>query len=121
VTHAPNGLAGPQRRRAMHLLDPENPRPRQQPRGGMTLTTVQMWVLSTLAVSTVLHFAGGLVAAAWYVGESRPGARAGLLGLAGVSGILAVAAGRAIHRKPLLSPWLLLGALPSLVGAWFVF
>ena len=36
--------------------------------------------------------------------------------IAGAFGVLAVAAGLAIHKRPLLTPWLLLGLLPALVG-----
>ena len=86
----------------------------------MTLTRVQMWVLSTFAVSTILHFSGGLMAAAFYVHESRADARIGLLVLAGVVGVLSVAAARAIHRKALLSWWLVLGWTPTVVGAYLL-
>ena len=84
----------------------------------MSLTPVQMWILSTLAVTTILHFSGGLVAAAMYVGDARVDAQIGLNVLAGV---LAVAAGRAIHRKSLASWWLLLGWAPTAVGLFLTF
>ena len=41
--------------------------------------------------------------------------------MAAVTGVMAVVLARAIHSKPLLSPWLLVGLLPGLVGAWFSF
>jgi hypothetical protein len=44
--------------------------------------------------------------------------RLGLHVIAGVFGAIAVAAGRAIHGKSILSPWLLLGAVPTAVGLW---
>ncbi|HET6562537.1 MAG TPA: hypothetical protein VFG72_11735 [Marmoricola sp.] len=87
----------------------------------MTLTHVQMWVLSVLVVSTMLHFAAGLVLAAFYVDDDRLDAQIGLLVLAGIFGVLSVAAGAAIHRKRLLTGWLLLGSVPALVGAYFLF
>jgi hypothetical protein len=34
---------------------------------------------------------------------------------------MAVAAGRAIHRRAFLSPWLALGLVPGLVGAFVTF
>ena len=111
----------PARPRPKHLMDPANPRPRATSRPGMSLTHVQMWVLSVLAVSTILHFAAGLVLAAFYVDDDRLDAQIGLLVLAGVFGVLAVLVGAAIHRKPLLTWWLLLGPLPALVGAYFLF
>ena len=101
-------------------MDPANPRPRPG-RPGPSLTHVQMWVLSVLAVSTLLHFAAGLVLAAFYVDDDRTDAQVGLLVLAGIFGVISVAAGAAIHRKPLVSWWLLLGWIPALVGAYFLF
>jgi hypothetical protein len=102
-------------------MDPANPRPRVSARPGMSLSTVQMWVLSVLVVSTMLHFAGGLVLAAFYVDDDRTDAQVGLLVLAGVFGILSVLAGALIHRKRLFGWWLGLGLLPALVGAYFMF
>jgi uncharacterized membrane protein YhaH (DUF805 family) len=87
----------------------------------MSLTHVQMWVMSVLAVSTMLHFAAGLVLAAFYVDDDRTDAQIGLLVLAGIFGILSVLVGAAIHRKRLLSGWLALGVLPALIGAYFLF
>jgi hypothetical protein len=81
---------------------------------------VQQWVLSVLAATTILHLAGGLVAASLYVGDDRPGAEVGLNVLAGVCGVFAIAAARLIHRKSALSPWLLTGVVPGLVGLWLV-
>ena len=110
----------PERRKPRHLIDWDNPPPprRSEP---MSLTQVQRWVISTLTVVTILHFAGGIVLAALTVGRAHEASRLPLLMLAGVTGIGAVAAALAIHRKPLLSPWLLLGWLPTLVGAYFAY
>jgi hypothetical protein len=111
----------PPRPRPKHLMDPANPRPRPGTRPGMSLTHVQMWVMSVLAVSTMLHFAAGLVLAAFYVDDDRTDAQIGLLVLAGVFGVLSVLAGAAIHRKRLVSWWLVLGPVPAVVGAYFLF
>ena len=109
----------PRPRSQRHLLDLDNPQPRRA--DPMSLSTVQMWVLSTLAVTTILHMSAGLVLAAMYVGDCRPDAQVGLLVIAGLFGVMSVAAARAIHRKKLLSTWLVLGWVPTLVGAWLVF
>ena len=105
-------------RRRKHLIDPTNPRPPQ--RYSTSLSTVQTWVLSTLAVATILHMSVGLVFAAAYVDDDRPDARIGLLVIAGLFGVVSIAAGLAIHRRRILSWWLLLGWIPALVGAYFV-
>lgn len=95
--------------------------PRPQTRYSTEVSTVQKWVLSSLAVITVGHLAAGLVIAALFVPPNRMDARIGLLVIAGAFGVIAAAAALAIHKHSLWSPWLLLGSLPTLVGAYFVF
>jgi hypothetical protein len=73
-------------------------------------------VLSVLAVTTIGHLALGLVLAALLITEDNRGAQVGLCVIAGVTGMVAVAAGFAIHRKSPLTPWLLLGLTPGVVG-----
>lgn len=103
-----------------HLMDPNNPQP-QVRRDGMSMSQVQKWVMSTLAVTTVLHLAGGLVLAAYFIEEERLDARIGLLVIAGIFGALGVVVGFAIHGKRVVSAWVLLGTVPALVGAWLMF
>lgn len=86
----------------------------------MSVGSVQRWVMSVLAVTTVGHFAAGLVLAAIFLEDGRPGARVGLVVIAGVVGVLGVAAGFAIHQKSPLTPWLVLGLVPAAVGPFFV-
>ena len=85
-----------------------------------SLTKVQRWVMSVLAVTTILHLAAGLVIAAVFMDDSRQGARLGLTVIAAIIGILAVVTGRLIHAKSPLTPWLLLGLIPALVGFWLI-
>ena len=99
-------------------MDPDNPSQPHRP-GGMTLTSVQRWVASTLAVSTLLHFSLGLVLAA-YVSD-RFSSQVGLLVIAGITGVLSVLVGLAIHERRLLSWWPVLGCLPALGGAYLLF
>jgi hypothetical protein len=108
------------RRRARHLLDPDDlGRPRDLAAERQSLTRVQQWVMSALAVTTILHMSAGLVLAAHFLPAERgDGARIGLDVIAAIFGVLAVATGRAIHRRSVLSPWLLLGVLPGVLGVW---
>lgn len=108
----------PRPRRRPGLMDPDNPQPLRSG-GAMTLNRVQRWVASTLAVSTLLHFALGLVLAA-YVSD-RASSQVGLLVIAAVTGVLSVLAGLAIHERRLLGWWPLLGGIPALVGAYLIF
>jgi hypothetical protein len=99
-----------------HLMTPGSPRrQRQEP---MSLGRVQRWVLSTLAATTILHLSGGLVLAGVFA--DRLSAQVGLLVIAGAFGVLSVLAALVIHKRRLVSPWLLLGGIPSLIGAYFI-
>ena len=107
-------------RRARHLMDPANPQ-RNAPSTDRSLSNVQKWVMSTLAVTTVLHMSWGLILAAATIGEGHLDAQIGLMVIAGLFGIGAIAAGMAIHQKMPLSPWLALGVLPVLIAIPLVF
>jgi len=100
-----------------HLMTPGEVRP--QPRRAMSLTTVQRWVMSILAVSTGLHMAGGLVLAARYV--DKQSSAIGLLVISGAFGLIAMAAGLLIHRRSLVHPLMLVGLVPPVAGAWWIF
>ena len=108
-------------RRPRHLLDPNDLHRSHRSSQSSTesLTNVQRWVMSVLAATTILHLAAGLVVAAVFMDESRSGARLGLIAIAAIIGILAVATGRLIHARSPFTPWLLAGLLPALVGLWF--
>ncbi len=108
----------PPARRRSHLMDPNAPRPVHDPKAEQRLTRVQQWVMSVLAVTTIFHLSAGLVIAAVALDDPSPGARVGLSIIAGAFGALAVAAGRGIHKKPILSWWLLVGLVPTAVGIW---
>ena len=105
-----------------HLLDLDAPRQviKDPEADARDLVRVQRWVMSTLAVTTILHLVVGLVIAAVHLDNAPMSSRVGLNLLAGVFGTYAVAAGLAIHRRPVLSWWLLLGILPTLFGLYLV-
>ena len=84
-------------KRRSHLMDPDNPVRSTQ--GSMSLTQVQKWVMSVLAVTTILHLAAGLMIAAYFIDDGRAEARIGLVVIAGAFSLIAVAAGRAIHGR----------------------
>jgi hypothetical protein len=84
----------------------------------MEIERVQKWVMTALMMTTAVIFAVGL---ALLAGQAdRAGAKPGLLTIAGVVGVMAVAAARVIHQKPVLTPLLILGVVPALVGGYFV-
>lgn len=109
-------MSEPAPRRARHLMDPDRPRPRTTPEDLARLRRVQRWVMSALVVTTILHLSAGLVIGALYIDEHDTVPRVGLVVLAGAFGVCAVGSFLAIHGRALLSPWLLLGLLPTAIG-----
>lgn len=103
----------PARRR--HLMDPAHP---VRPVNDRSLTQVQRYVASTLAVFTAAHLAAGVVLAALATPADAIPARVGLSVIAGAFGVIAVLSGLAIHRRPLLSAWLLAGPLTTAASLW---
>ena len=108
-------------RRRKGLLDPADLRGSHLRSQGTLegLDHVRQWVLSVLIVSTILHLAAGTAALAVFRDDLSSSGRVVLLIVAACIGVLAVVAGRVIHRRPPLSAWLLLGLVPSVVGAAF--
>ena len=82
----------------------------------MEIERVQRWVMSALLLTVMLIFAGGL--ALLSTSSSQAGARPGLLTMAAVVGVLGVLGVRVIHSKSLLTPWLVVGLLPAVLGWW---
>ncbi len=116
-----SGAATAAPRRRKHLMDPSAPRPvRNVAAEKKSLTRVQQWVMSTLVVTTVIHLCGGLVLASLYLENPEPGAEIGLNVIAGIFGMLGIAAAFLIHRKSPLTPWLLVGLTPTVIGLWLL-
>jgi hypothetical protein len=78
---------------------------------------VQRWVMSALLVTVAAIFAGGM--ALLSSTSVQAGARPGLLVVSAVVGVLGIVGVRVIHAKSLLTPWLLAGLLPAVLG-WLV-
>ena len=105
---------------AKHLMTPGQPRPPR--RESMSIGMVQKWVLSALAATTIMHLSGGLVLVA-ATGDKidTPVKQVAMLAIATAFGVIAMGAALLIHGAKLLSPWLLLGLLPTAVGVYFIF
>jgi hypothetical protein len=100
-------------RRPRHLMDPDNP-VRQV--NDHSLTQVQRWVMSVLAVTTILHLSVGLVLGALFLDVDATVSRVGISVIGGLFGVVAVGLGRLIHHKSLASWWLAVGFVPGVVG-----
>jgi hypothetical protein len=83
----------------------------------MDVVRVQRWIASALVMTVAFLFAGGVAIAS--ATSEQPGARPGLLTMSTVVGLVALIGVRLINAKPVLTPWLVLGALPAVFG-WFV-
>jgi len=105
----------PVKKRPRHLMDPNNP---VRPVNDKSLTHVQRWVLSVLAVFTIAHLCVGIVIAATMT-DQRSG-QIGLSIIAGLFGVGAVVLGQGIHKHDPRNPWLLVGLLPTAVGLFLV-
>ncbi|MCA1982646.1 hypothetical protein [Nocardioides nematodiphilus] len=107
--------AEPAKKRPRHLMDPNNP---VRPVNDKSLTHVQRWVLSVLAVFTIAHLCVGIVIAATMT-DQRSG-QIGLSIIAGLFGVGAVILGQGIHKHDPRNGWLLIGLLPTAVGLFLV-
>ena len=106
------GLLDPADLRGSHLRSQGSVRDLEQ---------VRRWVLSVLFVLTIGHLAAGTALVPVIDDELGPVGRVVLLALAIVVGMGAVVTGLLIHGRRPVSAWVLLGALPGLVGAWLTY
>lgn len=104
--------------RRKHLMDPNAPRKAPDPEDLERLNRVQRRVASVLAITTILHLSVGFVIAADHVGDDHLDAQIALNVIASVFMVGGIAAMLVINRRNWLSPWLVLGLLPGLVGIW---
>ena len=116
----PTPTSSPSAPRRKHLMDPNAPRKAPDPKDLERPARVQRRVVSVLAITTVLHLSAGLVIAARHVGEDRLDAQLTLLTIATVLMVGGIAATLVINHRKWLSPWLLLGLTPGLVGLWWI-
>ncbi|MEP6814592.1 MAG: transcriptional regulator [Marmoricola sp.] len=84
----------------------------------MQVERVQKWVMSTLLTTVLFIFASGLALFGQHL-PARNGADVGLVVIAAFIGVTAILGIRVINSRPLLTPWLVLGVVPALVG-WYV-
>ncbi len=80
----------------------------------MEVERVQRWVMSALLVTVSFVLAEGM--ALLSSTSLQAGARPGLLGMSLVVGVAGIVGLRVINSKSPLSPWLLVGALPAVLG-----
>ena len=90
-------------------------------RRGMKIETVQRWVFAVI----LIHIGGSptvaLAAYAPHLENTKHSSGVGLWVMSGVVGLATTAGVLLIHQRSLLSPWLIVGLLPMIVSALYVF
>ena len=100
-------------------MDPNAPRRTPDVKDIERLQRVQRRVVSVLVVTTVLHLAVGFVIAADHVRDDRLDAKVLLNLIAAAFMVGGIAATLAINNRRIVSPWLLVGLVPAVVGIWW--
>jgi hypothetical protein len=103
-------------KRPRHLMDPNAP---VRAASNQSVTGVQRWVMTSLVMTVSFLLAGGWVVIAAEIVTKQSG-QIILLVNSAAFGVAGVAAGLVIHQKSPLSPWLLLGFIPAVIGAFVV-
>jgi hypothetical protein len=87
----------------------------------MKIETVQRWVFAVI----LIHIGGSptlaLAAYSPHLENTKHSSGVGLWVMSGVVGLVTTAGVLLIHQRSLLSPWLLVGALPMAISAFYVF
>ena len=87
----------------------------------MPIETVQRWVFAVI----LIHIGGSptlaLAAYSPHAEQTKHSTGVGLWIMSGVVGLATTAGVLLIHQRSLLSPWMILGVVPTPVAAFFVF
>lgn len=86
-----------------------------------SLKQVQHWVITLLIFMFAAFPIGGLIGASHAMLDDKKSSSIGLMVMAGVIGLAAVAIMRFVHQKTVATPLLLLGVVPAAIAAYFVF
>ncbi len=87
----------------------------------MKIEMVQRWVAAVILIHVGAAPTLALAVYSPHLATSDRGSGIGLWVMCGVIGLLTVGGVLLIHQRSLLSPWLVLGALPMAVAAYYVF
>ncbi|MBE7323727.1 hypothetical protein IEQ44_03560 [Nocardioides sp. Y6] len=83
----------------------------------MHVVRVQRWIVSALVLTTALHFVGGLLILAVTLG--RPDAFWVLTTISTIVSLLSIIGVRVLNELRVLTPWLLVAAIPFAVALYF--
>ena len=113
---------GPPTRTRRHLMDPNAPRPvRDHASEAKSLSRVQRWVMSALAVTTIFHLVMGLILAPCS-STTAPRRAQWLCAIAGAFGVIAIAVAFTWSTAGSRSPrGGLVGLIPSAIGIFIIY
>ena len=80
----------------------------------MNVKQVQRWVITALIITTAIHFVGGLLLMADYLGTADGFWVLTIVSTAVMT--LSIAGSLLLHQKKVLSPWLVFGILPLFIS-----
>lgn len=87
----------------------------------MSTAQVQKWVSTVLTIAIIGHLSEAIALFGVMIRDDKTSSAIGLLVIAGVLGILTVITIRIIHKRRILSSWLLVGLTPAAFGTYFAF
>ena len=87
----------------------------------MKIETVQRWVAAVILIHVGGSPAVALAAYSPHLENTKHSSGVGLWVMSGVIGLATTAGVLLIHQRSLLSPCLVLGALPMIISAFYVF
>lgn len=90
-------------------------------RRGMDIETVQRWVAAVVLIHVGGSPALALAAFAPHMENTEHSSGIGLWVMSGAVGLATTVGVLLIHQRSLLSPWLIIGVLPMIVSAFYVF
>ncbi|HEY0689058.1 MAG TPA: hypothetical protein VGD71_08445 [Kribbella sp.] len=87
----------------------------------MKIETVQRWVAAVILIHVGGSPAVALAAYSPHLENTKHSSGVGLWVMSGVIGLATTAGVLLIHQRSLLSLWLVLGAIPMIISAFYVF
>jgi hypothetical protein len=87
----------------------------------MKIETVQRWVFAVILIHVGGSPAAALAAYAPHMAQIKYSSGVILWIMSGVVGLATVAGVLLIHQRSLFSPWLIVGILPPVISAFYMF
>ena len=87
----------------------------------MHITKVQQWIVSGMLGAFGLSLAASLSYSAWLMMDrDKPDNAWGLWTMGLIVGVLTMGGARLLHKRSVISWWLLLGVVPAAIGYYYL-